>query len=53
MELEIYLKYKAFTRAEILRKDDRELSSDDKLCYDLEFWSSYLSHKFVDISTQL
>lgn len=22
MELEIYLKYKAFTRAEILRKDD-------------------------------
>ena len=38
MELEIYLKYKVFTRAEILRKDDRELSSDDELCYDLDFW---------------
>lgn len=38
MELEVYLKYKGFTRAEILRKDDRELSSDDKLCYNLEFW---------------
>lgn len=38
MELEIYLKYKAFTRAEILRKDGRELSSDDELCYNLDFW---------------
>lgn len=38
MELEIYMKYKARTRAEILRKDDRELSSDDELCYNLEFW---------------
>lgn len=38
MELEIYLKYKAFTGAEILRKDDLELSSDDELCYNLDFW---------------
>lgn len=38
MELEIYLKYKVFTRAEILRKDGRELSSDDELCYNLDFW---------------
>lgn len=38
MELEIYLKYTGRTRAEILRKDDRELSSDDELCYNLEFW---------------
>lgn len=38
MELEIYLKYKAFTGAEILRKDGRELSSDDELCYNLDFW---------------
>lgn len=38
MELEIYLKYKARTRAEILRKDDCELSSDDELCYNLDFW---------------
>ena len=38
MELEIYLKYKAFTRAEILRKDGRDLSSDDELCYNLDFW---------------
>lgn len=37
MELEIYLKYKVFTRAEILRKDDRELSSDDELYYNLDF----------------
>ena len=37
MELEIYLKYEAFTRAEILRKDGRELSSDDELCYNLDF----------------
>ena len=38
MELEIYMKYKARTRVEILRKDDRELSSDDELCYNLDFW---------------
>ena len=38
MELEIYLKYKAFTGAEIFRKDDLELSSDDELCYNLDFW---------------
>ena len=38
MELEIYLKYVGRTRAEILRKDDGELSSDDELCYNLDFW---------------
>ena len=38
MELEIYMKYKARTRAEILIKDDRELSSDGELCYNLDFW---------------
>lgn len=38
MELEIYLKYKASTTAHILRVDDGTLSSDDELCYYLEFW---------------
>ena len=38
MELEIYLKYKAATTADILRVDGGTLSSDDELCYYLEFW---------------
>ena len=38
MELEIYLKYKALTTADILRIDGETLSSDDELCYYLEFW---------------
>ena len=38
MELEIYFKYKVSTTAEIISKDGRELSSDDELCYYLDFW---------------
>lgn len=38
MELEIYFKYKMNTTAEIISKDERELSSDDELCYYLDFW---------------
>lgn len=38
MELEIYLKYKASTTADILRVNGGALSSDDELCYYLEFW---------------
>ena len=38
MELEIYFKYKMNTIAEIISKDERELSSDDELCYYLDFW---------------
>lgn len=38
MELEIYLKYKASTTANILRIDGETLSSDDELCYYLDFW---------------
>lgn len=38
MELEIYLKYKMSTTAEIISKDGCELSSDDELCYYLDFW---------------
>lgn len=38
MELEIYLKYKASTTADILCVDGGTLSSDDELCYYLEFW---------------
>ena len=38
MELEIYLKYKMSTTAEIVSKDGCELSSDDELCYYLDFW---------------
>ena len=38
MELEIYLKYKMSTTAEIISKDGRELSSDNELCYYLDFW---------------
>lgn len=38
MELELFLKYKMSTTAEIISKDGRELSSDDELCYYLDFW---------------
>lgn len=38
MELEIYLKYKAATTVDILRVDGGTLSSDDELCYYLDFW---------------
>lgn len=38
MELEIYLKYKASTTADILCVNGGTLSSDDELCYYLEFW---------------
>ena len=38
MELEIYFKYKMKTTAEIISKDGHELSSDDELCYYLDFW---------------
>ena len=38
MELEIYFRYKMETTAEIVSKDGRELSSDDELCYYLDFW---------------
>ena len=38
MELEIYFRYKMKTTAEIVSKDGRELSSDDELCYYLDFW---------------
>ena len=38
MELEIFLKYKMSTTAKIISKDGRELSSDDELCYYLDFW---------------
>ena len=38
MELEIYFKYKMKTTAEIVSKDGRELSSDDELCFYLDFW---------------
>lgn len=38
MELEIYFKYKVSTTAEIVSKDGRALSSDDELCYYLDFW---------------
>lgn len=38
MELEIYLKYKMKTSAEIIGKNGRELSSDDEMCYYLDFW---------------
>lgn len=37
MELEIYLKYKAQTGADIISQDSSELSSDDELCYYLDF----------------
>ena len=37
MELEIYLKYKMKTTVEIISKTGRELSSDDELCYNLDF----------------
>lgn len=37
MELEIYLKYKASTGADIISQDSRELSSDDELSYYLDF----------------
>lgn len=38
MELEIYLKYKMKITAEIMSKNGRALSSDDELCYYLDFW---------------
>lgn len=38
MKLEIYLKYKMSMTTEIISKDGRELSSDDELCYYLNFW---------------
>lgn len=38
MELEIYFRYKMETTAEIVSKDGHELSSDDELCYYLDFW---------------
>lgn len=38
MELEIYLKYKASTGADIISQDSRELSSDDEMRYYLDFW---------------
>ena len=38
MELEIYLKYKASTTADILCVNGGTLSSDDELCYYLDFW---------------
>lgn len=38
MELEIYLKYEVSTTAKIISKDGSELSSDDELCYYLDFW---------------
>lgn len=38
MELEIYFKYKMKTTVDIISKDRRELSSDDELCYYLDFW---------------
>lgn len=38
MELEIYFRYKMETTAEIVSRDGRELSSDDELCYYLDFW---------------
>ena len=38
MELDIYLKYKASTTADILCVDDGTLSSDEELCYYLDFW---------------
>lgn len=38
MELEIYLKYKMKITAGIMSKNGRELSSDDEMCYYLDFW---------------
>lgn len=38
MELEIYFKYKMKITAEIMSKNGRALSSDDELCYYLDFW---------------
>lgn len=38
MELELFLKYKMSTTAKIISKDGHELSSDDELCYYLDFW---------------
>lgn len=37
MELEIYFKYKMKTTAEIISKYGHELSSDDEICYYLDF----------------
>lgn len=38
MELELYFKYKASTTAEIEDFRGHALSSDDELCYYLDFW---------------
>lgn len=38
MELELNVSYKMMNTAKIVSEDGRKLSSDDKLCYYLDFW---------------
>lgn len=53
MELELFITYKMIITAKITNANGRELSSDEKLCYYLDFWKKNIDNLICTIEDDM